>query len=111
VPPKEIRGLRDLVRLRAYLVVERTRFKNKIRAGLAKRGIHVFRNPFTMKGGSSLKGLGIKLVDGCLAIISALGSRIRKLSAEIERKAVENEDAKLLMSILALATSRLCHTG
>jgi transposase len=99
VPPKEIRELRDLVRLRTYLVVERTRFKNKIRAELAKRGIHVFRNPFTRKGSSSLKGLEIKSVDSCLAIISALDARIRELSAEIERKAVENEDAKLLMSI------------
>jgi transposase len=64
VPPKEIRELRDLVRLRTYLVVERTRFKNKIRAELAKRGIHAFRNPFTRKGSPSLKGLGIKSVDG-----------------------------------------------
>jgi len=99
VPPKEIRELRDLVRLRTYLVVERTRFKNKIRAELAKRGIHVFRNPFTRKGSSSLKGLGIKSVDGCLAVISEQDARIRELSAEIERKAVENEDARLLMSI------------
>ena len=37
VPPKEIRELRDLVRLRTYLVRERTRFKNKIRAELAKK--------------------------------------------------------------------------
>ena len=47
VPPKEFRELRELVRLRTYLVRERSRFKNKIRAELAKRGIRVLKNPFT----------------------------------------------------------------
>ena len=36
VPPKEFRELRELVRLRTYLVRERAKFKNKIHAELAK---------------------------------------------------------------------------
>lgn len=39
VPSRELRELRELVRLRTYLVRERAKFKNKIRAELAKRGI------------------------------------------------------------------------
>ena len=99
VPPKEIRELRELVRLRTYLVRERAKFKVKIRAELAKRGIKVFRNPFTKRGTVQLKELGIKAVDGCLAMIGALNVRIKELSDELGEKAANNDDAKLLMTI------------
>lgn len=98
VPPKEIRELRELIRLRVYLVRERARFKNKIYAELAKRGIHVFKKPFTRKGIISLKELGVRAIDECLAMIGALDSRIKEISSEIERRAKENEDARILMS-------------
>lgn len=99
VPPKEFRELRELVRLRTYLVRERSRFKNKIRAELAKRGIRVSRNPFTRRGSVSLKEYGIKAADECLAMIGALNGRIKEISNELQRRAEENEDAKLLMTI------------
>lgn len=99
VPLKEIRELRELVRLRTYLVRERTRFKNKIHAELAKRGIRVLRNPFTKRGTISLKERGIKAVDDCLVMIGTLNERIKEISDELKLKAGENEDAKLLMTI------------
>lgn len=99
VPPKEIRELRELVRLRTYLVRERTRFKNKIRAELAKRGIRVLRNPFAKRRAPSLRELGIESINECLVMIDALDERIQKISSELERIAGENEDAKLLMTI------------
>ena len=99
VPPKEFRELRELVRLRTYLVRERSRFKNKIHAELAKRGIRVLKNPFTKRGALSLKDYGIKAVDECLAMIGALNGRIKEISDELKKKAEENEDARLLMTI------------
>lgn len=99
VPPKEIRELRNLVRLRTYLVRERTRFKNKIYAELAKRGIHVFRNPFTKTGCASLKELGIKAINECMAMIGLLDERIRSISQELKRRAGEMEEARILMTI------------
>ena len=99
VPPKGIRELRELVRLRTCLVRERTRFKNKIHAELAKRGIRVLRSPFTKKGIVSLKEYGIKAVDECLVMIGTLNGRIKEISNELKQKAEENEDAKLLMTI------------
>lgn len=41
VPPKELRELRKLIRLRTYLLRERTKFKNKTHAELVKRVIKV----------------------------------------------------------------------
>ena len=98
VPPKEMRELRDLVRLRTYLVMIRTRFKNKIRAELPKRWIKA-RNPFTKRGKNQLRELGIMGIDHCLPILEALDERIVELSKLVKQKAGMNEDAKLLMTI------------
>ena len=98
VPPKELRELRELVRLRTYLVRERTRFKNKIRAELAKRGIQVLKNPFAKRRGRALRELEIETVNHCLNMIRALDKRIAWVSKELKQKAEENEEAKLLTS-------------
>jgi len=98
VPSKETRELRDLVRLRTYLVRERTRFRNKVRAELAKRWIGA-RHPFTKRGKEQLRELGILGVDHCLAIMEALDERIAELSKLVNQGAGESEEAKLLMTI------------
>ena len=99
VPPKELRELRELVRLRTYLVRERTKFKNKIRAELAKRGIRALKNPFAKRRGPALRELGIETVNHCLGMIGALDERIMGVSRELNAKAMESEEAKLLMTI------------
>ena len=99
VPPKELRELRELVRLRTYLVCERSRFKNKIRAELAKRGIRALKNPFAKRRGPALMELGIEAVDHCLAMIGALDERIKQVSKELEARAKESREARLLMTI------------
>ena len=100
VPPKPIMELRELVRLRTYLVRERARFKHKIRAELLKRGIKVLRNPFTKRSRPALRKLGIRALNESLAVVKSLDGRIEKLSKRIEQKAKQIEEAKLLMSIL-----------
>lgn len=98
VPPKELRELRELVRLRTYLVRERAKFKNKIRAELAKRGIRALKNPFAKRRGPALRELGIETVNHCLDMIGALDERIKGVSRELNAKAMESEEAKLLMT-------------
>jgi len=99
VPPKELRELRELVRLRTYLVRERTRFKNKIRAELAKQGIRVLKNPFAKRRTPLLSELGVRSINECLSMIAALDERIREVSSELKRRVAENEDAELLMTV------------
>jgi transposase len=98
VPPMEIRELRDLVRLRTYLVMVRTMFKNKIRAELAKRWIEA-SDPFTKRGKQLLRNLGIFGVNQCLPVLEVLDERIAELSKLVKQKAGESEGAKLLMTI------------
>jgi len=99
VPPDEIRELRDLVRLHVYLVRERTRFKNKIRAEMSKRGIEIVGDPFTKRRRSQLKEAGVKAIDDYLTIVASLDERIKELEQKLKMQAQESEDAKLLMTI------------
>jgi len=99
VPSREARELRELVRLHTYLVRERTRFKNKIRAEMAKRAIRAGRGLFTKRERAQVVEFGIEPVNECLAVIDSLDERIKKVSHELKRMAGENNDAKLLMTI------------
>jgi transposase len=99
VPPKEVRELRELIGLRVYLVRERTKFKSKIRAELAKRGVHFESNPFAKRRVPQVKKLGITTVNRCFDVIGELNEQIERLSKELKQRAEKNEDAKLLMTI------------
>lgn len=98
VPPRETRELRELVRLRTYLVRERTRFKNKVHAELVKRGIKAMGNPFTKRGMARLRELGIGAVDTYVVMMESLDGQINELSKTLKQTAGKNEDAKLLMT-------------
>jgi transposase len=99
VPPKEIRKLRELTRLRTYLVRERTRFKNKIHAALVKEGIRGQKGIFAKRRRQSLRELKIDEVNRCLTVVEVLDEQINELSAEIKHVAGESQETKWLMSI------------
>jgi len=63
VPPKEVRELRDLTRLRKALIEDRNRLKNRVHAILAKNGIIDYPNPFTKKGREHLENLDLPEID------------------------------------------------
>jgi transposase len=98
VPPREIRELRELVWLRVCLVREQTRFKNKIRAELAKRGIEFSGSLFAKRRRQLLRELGSTTIEECLLILETVRKRIKLVSEEIKRRAGEIEDAKILMT-------------
>jgi transposase len=99
VPPNEIRDLRELVRLHVYLVHERTGFKNKVRAELAKRWFRLTMNPFTKRGRENLAELDSRTVHICTDVIETLDKNIKELERELKSKAGESKEARLLMSI------------
>ncbi|KXB08066.1 hypothetical protein AKJ55_01500, partial [candidate division MSBL1 archaeon SCGC-AAA382M17] len=99
VPPKDIRGLRDKMRLRAKLGDERSRMKGKIRAELEKYRIDLDWNPFTKSGKEKLREMGIEAVDHYLPVLETIEDRIEKLEEEFEEIAEDYEKAKLLMTV------------
>jgi transposase len=99
VPSKRIRELRELLRLRAYLVRESTRMKNRIHSELVKAGVNFQRNPFTIGGRKQLRELGIKGIDYCLEVLETIERKLRELGRELRNMAQENEEAQILMSV------------
>ena len=57
------------------------------------------RDPFTKRGKSQLKELGVLTIDNCLSVMETLDERIAELSKLVKEKAGEDEGAKLLMTI------------
>ena len=99
VPPRDIRKLRELTRLREYLVNIQTRFKNKVHAALMKEGIRGRKGIFAKKRRGLLRDLEIDEVNRCLSILDVLDRHIRELSAMIREIAGESQEAKWIMSI------------
>jgi transposase len=69
IPPKDIRDLRQLVRQRAYLVRDASRFKNRIHAEILRRGVRRPENlktPFAQRSIRWMRSLGIPTVTSCL---------------------------------------------
>ncbi|MEW5980711.1 MAG: IS110 family transposase [Acidobacteriota bacterium] len=99
VPPEDIRRLRELVRLREYLVNIQTRFKNKTHSALMKEGIRGRRGIFAKKRRAQLRSFEIDEVNRCVSILDVLDRHIRELSATIKSIAGESQEAKWLMSI------------
>lgn len=105
IPSREVRELRDLVRMRTKLVRDRTRLKARVRAELEKNRIRVDSGGdiFTMKGKNWLRELGIYTIDQYLPVIDTLDERIKVVSKRVEEEAGENRDAMLLTSIYGVS--------
>ena len=100
IPPRHIMELREMVRYRASLVRARTSVKNKIHAMLLMKGIKIEGvKPFTRQFVQELERIGDYRIDGYLRVIRSLNEEINEISNKIKHEAVEDESAKLLMSI------------
>lgn len=104
VPPKEVRELRDLTRMRKSLIEDRNRLKNRVHAILSRNGIFDYPNPFTKKGREHLENLDIpeidrELLNANLSIINRINEEIKKIDGIIKEKAKEDNDAILLTTI------------
>ena len=104
VPPKEVRELRDLTRLRKALIEDRTRIKNRVHAILTRNGINNYPDPFTKKGREFLENLDLsetdrKLLEINLSIIDKINREIDEIDRIIQEKAKIDGDAILLTTI------------
>jgi len=104
VPPLHITVLWEKVRRRAFLVREQILFKVKIRSILAHEGIKPPKKygMFTRKGRECLRGLGLEPVDCYLRLMAPLRKEIRLLSLELRHIAANDEDIRLLTTILGV---------
>ena len=105
IPPKYIRDLRELLRLRASLVSLRTSLKNCIRTVLSKRGLSCpYSNILGKKAVNFLKNLNLPEPYNTellfyLLLAESSNNLISQLSPIIKDMAQNNSDAMLLTSI------------
>jgi len=88
--------LKELVRYRASLVMNRTRIRNKIHSILLMKGIDIKTKPFTREFIQGLKAFRDYHIDGYLSVLDTLKEQINDASRRIKEVTENEEETKLL---------------
>lgn len=99
VPSRHLMGLRELVRYRANLIRIRGTVKNRIHSYLLMNNVRIEYAPFTKGFLKELGKVEDARVQGYLRIIERLNLEIREASKIVCREAMNDEGARLLMTI------------
>ena len=102
IPPKDIRDLRQLVRQRAYLVREATRFKNRIHAEVLRRGVRRPENlktPFAQRSIRWMRSLDIPTVTSCLNCLESVQAQVQEINAQLLVEFERSPDAQLISTV------------
>jgi len=108
IPPKEIRRLREITRERRTFVKQTTQIKNRIHAILIKRGIEL--GYATLCNGAILwmreKLSNEKIVLHYLDLLEYHEQKLKEIDKSIAEKSYADNNAKLLMTIPGIGTTR-----
>ena len=102
VPSRDVRNLRQLVRQRAFLMRQSTRFKNRIHAELLRRGIkrpEYLKSIFTKKGVSWTRSLNIQTINSNLNCLDRVQEQVVKLNSILLEEFEQRRNAQLISTI------------
>ena len=99
VPGEETVRDRQLVRYRAKMVEERTRFKNMVHGILLQEGIRIPGQTFSPEYNRQLRQLGNWRIDRYLRTIDFLNRDVAECSARIQKAVEGNRRARLLKTM------------
>ena len=110
VPTKPIRELRQLVRRRAYLIQQRTRYTNRIHGLLKRKGVRILAEDaadeldevndiLANQQRARLLRLGEPEVPVMLRLIDGVTKELQDATFQVEKAARDNEDVRRLMTI------------
>jgi transposase len=102
IPPKDIRDLRQLVRQRAYLVRQASRFKNRIHAEILRRGVRRPENlktPFAQRSIRWMRSLDIPTVTSCLNCLESVQVQVQEINAQLLVEFERRGDAQLIATV------------
>lgn len=99
VPSRRIMSLRELVRYRANLVRMRNSVKNRVHAYLLMNNTKIENSAFTKGFLEELRKVKDARVEGYMRIIDSLNLEIHEASKRICNEALNDESARLLMTI------------
>jgi len=102
IPPKDIRDLRQLVRQRAYLVRQASRFKNRIHAEILRRGVRRPENlktPFAQRSIRWMRSLDIPTVTSCLNCLENIQAQVEEMNFQLLEEYNRRPDAQLIATV------------
>jgi len=102
IPPKDVRDLRQLVRQRAYLVRDASRFKNRIHAEILRRGVRRPENlktPFAQRSIRWMRSLDIPTVTSCLNCLENVQAQVQEINAQLLVEFERRPDAQLIATV------------
>jgi transposase len=98
VPPKKIREIRRIVRMRIQISQTMRSYKNRIRYELLRMHVDYEVDPFTKKGKIFLWNLHNPRIDSYVSVLNGLDKEISKIDESIAQYG-NLEDVKILMTI------------
>ena len=108
VPPKEIRSLREITRLRKVAVKQCNQAMNRLHALLTRKGIFLPRKSLCKTSVNFLLKEAEKepAIEGYLEVVDFHKAKIAEIDKQITELAENNEQAQLLMTIPGISSIR-----
>jgi len=106
IPPKNIRRLREITRLRKIAAKQRIQTENRLHALLTKRGIFLPKKTLCKSSFEFLKEKKEYPIDEYLEIIEYQRQREKEIEKRIEKIAENNKEATILVSFSGIGPIR-----
>jgi len=106
IPPKEIRRLRELTRLRKMTTKQRTQSENRLHALLTRKGIKIPNRTLCMKSMLFLEELKDPMIQEFLEVIEFQRQREAQIKKKVEEVSLKNNEAEILMSFPGIGKIR-----
>ena len=107
IPPKEVRALRELTRMRKIATKQRTQSENRLHALLTKKGIFIPNKTLCNKSIKFLNEIENEpLIEEYLEIIAFQRTKEADIKKKVEEASLSNRDAEILMSFPGIGALR-----
>ena len=107
IPPKGVRELRELTRLRKMVTKQRTQTENRLHAVLTKKGIFIPNRTLCKKSIKFLEEFKQEpLIKEFLEVIAFQRERESEAKKRVEDASLSNKDAEILMSFPGIGSLR-----
>ena len=106
IPPKKIRTLRELTRLRKMATKQRTQTENRLHALLTRKGIIIPNRTLCNKSVKFLKEFQDSMIQEFLEVIEFQRQREAQIKKKVEEASLTNKESEILMSFPGIGTIR-----
>lgn len=106
IPPKEIRRLRELTRLRKMATKQRTQSENRLHAVLTRKGIIIPNRTLCNKSVKFLEEFQDPMIQEFLEVIKFQRQRESQIKKKVEEASLASKEAELLMSFPGIGKIR-----